>query len=69
MEIDKAQIISEIRRIASEHGGKPPGRLVFERKTGIKYSDWYPYIWLRWNEALEEAVILQINYPVGSKTR
>lgn len=34
---------------------KPPGVQVFERETGIKRWDWYPDIWLRWGEALEEA--------------
>jgi hypothetical protein len=28
---------------------------LFERVTGVKKSDWYPHIWLRWGDALEEA--------------
>ena len=55
MAIDKNQILSEIMRIAIANGGKPPGVQVFERETGIKRWDWYPDIWLRWGEALEEA--------------
>lgn len=55
MKIEKHYILNEIKRIATANGGKAPGRLVFERETGIKYSDWQPYIWLRWNEALDEA--------------
>lgn len=53
--VDKNRIIREIKRIASANGGKAPGRLVFEGETGIKESDWYPDIWLRWSEALAEA--------------
>lgn len=53
--VDKNSIIREIKRIASANGGKAPGRLVFEGETGIKQSDWYPDIWLRWGEALAEA--------------
>ena len=55
VKIEKRRILDEIQRIATANGGKPPGRMVFERETGIRYSDWQPYIWLRWNEALEEA--------------
>jgi len=25
------------------------------KTTGIKKSDWYPYHWLRWNDAIKEA--------------
>ena len=53
--MDKAHIISEIKRIAAETGGKPPGRDLFERQTGIRMSDWYPHIWLRWGDAQVEA--------------
>jgi hypothetical protein len=55
VKFNKDHIISEIKRIAIANGGKPPGRLVFEGETGIKQSDWYPDIWLRWGEALAEA--------------
>src|SRR5258705_9099106 len=53
--VDKARIISEIKRLAGDSGGKPPGRALFERETAIKMSDWYPHIWLRWGDALMEA--------------
>jgi hypothetical protein len=33
--IDKSHIIREIKRIANANEGKAPGRLVFERETGI----------------------------------
>ncbi|UCH65703.1 MAG: hypothetical protein JSW63_00790 [Ignavibacterium sp.] len=53
--MDKEHIIREIKRIAAENGDIPPGRLVFERETGIKQSDWYPHLWLRWSEAQVDA--------------
>jgi hypothetical protein len=53
MAIDK--IIREIKRIAVANGGKAPGVQIFERETGLKRWDWYPDIWLRWGDALEEA--------------
>jgi hypothetical protein len=51
----RQQILSEIQRLASIGGGTPPGRVAFERATGIRESDWYPHLWLRWGEALSEA--------------
>jgi hypothetical protein len=52
---DKARIIEEIKRIAKANGGKAPGVAVFERETGIRQSDWFPDLWLRWTDALLEA--------------
>jgi hypothetical protein len=53
--MDKLEILDAIKRLAEENGGSPPGQLMFERATGVKKSDWYPYLWLRWGEALVEA--------------
>ncbi len=53
--MNKNHIISEIKRIAKENNGNAPGFKVFERETGIRESDWYPYIWLRWGDALLDA--------------
>lgn len=55
MAASKTLILSEIKRLAGKNGGVPPGRGSFERATGIKQSDWYPQIWLRWSEAQAEA--------------
>jgi hypothetical protein len=52
--MEKGHILAEIKRLV-EAGGKPPGIRQFERETGIKKSDWYPDLWLRWGDALEEA--------------
>ena len=53
--MDKVEILQAIRKLADENGGTPPGRAAFETQTGIKMSDWYPHLWLRWGDALTEA--------------
>ena len=53
--MDKTDILDAIKRVAVVNGGKAPGRLRFERETGIRMSDWYPHLWLRWGDALVEA--------------
>ena len=53
--MDKSHIIAEIKRIALANDGKAPGREKFERESGIKMSEWYPHLWLRWGDALQEA--------------
>jgi hypothetical protein len=55
MPINKAHILNEIRRIARANGGKAPGSHALKSQSGIKKSDWYPHIWLRWSDALVEA--------------
>lgn len=54
MSVSKTDIVAEIKRLAGA-GGKPPGVRLFESETGIKESDWYPDLWLRWGDALQEA--------------
>lgn len=54
MSASKAHIVAEIKRLARA-SGKPPGVRLFEGETGIKESDWYPDLWLRWGDALQEA--------------
>jgi Meiotically up-regulated gene 113 len=53
--MDKKHIIDAIKRVAEANGGKPPGRAVIESHAGIRMSDWYPHLWLRWSDALVEA--------------
>ena len=65
--MDKAYILSEIKRTTQENGGKPPGRERFLRETGIKQTDWIGKHWVRWGDALKEAGYdtnqLQAAYP------
>lgn len=51
----RAFIIGEIRRLAGVDGGRAPGRLAFERQTGIKTNQWRGVYWARWNDAILEA--------------
>ncbi len=53
--MNKQEIISEIKRIAKECGGKAPGFQRFAAETGVRKSDWYPNLWLRWSDAINEA--------------
>ncbi len=53
--MEKLEVLEAIRRITRANGGKPPGRTAFESQTGIKQSDWYPYLWIRWGDAIVEA--------------
>ncbi len=53
--MDKQRILAEIRRLAVENGGRAPGWQAFAGTTGVRKSDWYPHIWLRWGDALIEA--------------
>jgi|WetSurMetagenome_2_1015567.scaffolds.fasta_scaffold01252_12 hypothetical protein len=54
-EMNKQDILSEIRRITKENGGKAPGALQFAAKTGIRKSDWFPTMWLKWSDAIADA--------------
>jgi hypothetical protein len=53
--MDKAHIISEIRRTAKANGGVPVGWRRFEEETGIRRHDWYGTFWARWGDAVREA--------------
>ncbi len=51
----KQEIISKLKRIAQESDGKAPGFQRFSTLTGLRKSDWYPNLWLRWGDAILEA--------------
>ncbi|OFV83823.1 MAG: hypothetical protein A2W26_06565 [Acidobacteria bacterium RBG_16_64_8] len=53
--MNKQQIFAEIRRLTAANDGKPPGRQRFHSETGLRMSDWYPRLWLRWGDAIREA--------------
>lgn len=55
MKMKKERILAEIRRTAKENGGKPLGKIRFEKVTGIKECDWLGKFWARWNDAVSEA--------------
>jgi hypothetical protein len=52
--MNKAHILSEIKRAAAENGGKPPGVDRFRTETGIRQHEWGQH-WVRWSEALADA--------------
>ena len=68
--MEKQEIIEEIRRIASLNDGKSPGSQLFESKSGIRKSDWYPHHWMRWGDALKEAGLTpnQLTQPISLET-
>src|SRR5258708_7976832 len=54
MPTTKRHVLAEIKRLAGANGS-PPGKRLFERETGIREADWFPALWLRWGDALQEA--------------
>ncbi|WP_438702500.1 GIY-YIG nuclease family protein [Tabrizicola sp.] len=52
------RILSEIKRLAAENGGKAPGKAYFQQETGIAESDWYGKAWLRWNDVVADAGLI-----------
>ena len=53
--MNKQDIIEKIKEIASQNDGKAPGSNMFSSKTGLRKSQWYPHLWLRWSDAITES--------------
>ena len=53
--MSREQIVAEIKRLASENNGSPPGQEKFEHETGMTTGSWRGKYWLRWSDALAEA--------------
>ncbi|MFZ3200532.1 MAG: hypothetical protein WA175_05210, partial [Candidatus Acidiferrales bacterium] len=52
--LTKQKILDEIRRTASQNGGKALGIARFESETGIKPYDWERF-WAGFGDAVKEA--------------
>lgn len=48
-------VLSEIRRLTAENGGRVPGAEKFNRITHLSQSYWKGEIWLCWNDAVRDA--------------
>ena len=53
--MEKAQIIQEIQRTASDNGGIPLGQRAFEQETGISMASWRGKHWRNWGDAVRDA--------------
>jgi hypothetical protein len=59
------RILGEIRRIAAENDGKPPGVQVFEKESGIRRGAWLGRYWARWGDAVAEAGLEPNSKQIG----
>jgi hypothetical protein len=63
--INKDLILSKIKELAEENGGKPPGLKNFTKITSIKSNQICGKYWARWNDAVIEAGFKPNHLPEG----
>ncbi len=63
---DKQYILSEIRRVAANQNGRPPGVDKFRTEAGIGEHEWRGVYWARWSDALREAGFAPLGWTIGS---
>jgi DNA-binding transcriptional MocR family regulator len=51
----RKRILSEVKRLAAENGGKTPSKVYFQNETGITESEWLGILWIRWNDIINDA--------------
>ncbi len=62
---DKLFILSEIKRTATQNGGKPVGMKRFQTETGIAEHEWRGSYWARWGDAVSEAGFAPLEWNTG----
>jgi hypothetical protein len=55
MSVTREHVLSELKRLTAEGGGKAPGRRAFEVATGIRPAEWLGIHWTRWTDAVADA--------------
>ncbi len=53
--MDRDFILEQIRLLAAKNGGRTPGKIAFQKATGIKEADWSGKYWTKWSDATSEA--------------
>jgi hypothetical protein len=53
--MDRQFLVQEIKRLANEDSGTPPGQEKFHRETGVSPAQWRGVYWAKWSDALAEA--------------
>jgi hypothetical protein len=66
MAVTKSHVLNQIRRIAQQDGGRPPGIERFVKLTGIRRSDFLGVHWARWRDSLRDAGFEpnELNMPI-----